>query len=129
MPEPRQIEDPGGLFSPEERRLAEYLAERGHRVRAVPRGLDKTPDAEIDGERTEFKTPEAGADSSTIRNRVNDSISGIGQARRIIVDARGTGLGIAEARRALARVGGIARGKLDNLRTVGDGYDIARDYR
>lgn len=72
----------------------------------------KTADALVDGVPTEFKTPDPGADSGTIKNAVNESISGIGQARRIIIDARGTGMSEAEAMRALARVGGIARGKL-----------------
>ena len=63
--------------------------------------MGKQPDAFVDGQKTEFKTPDPGADSSTIRNDVNKSISRSGQARDIIFDARGTGLSKAESTRGI----------------------------
>jgi hypothetical protein len=76
----------------------------------------RTPDALVDGKGVEFKSLDPGATSATVRNQVNESIRGMGQARDVIVDARGSGLNVAEAERGLSRVGGIARGKIDSVR-------------
>jgi hypothetical protein len=81
----------------------------------------------VDGKPTEFKTPRPGADSATISIEVKESIKGGGQARDII-DARGTGMTEGEAERGLARVSGIARGRLDTVRIVGDGFDVVGHY-
>ena len=77
-----------------------------------------------------LKSPclDPGATSATVRNQVNESIRGMGQARDVIVDARGSGLNVAEAERGLSRVGGTARGKIDSVRIIGDGYDIRTSY-
>jgi uncharacterized protein (DUF2345 family) len=55
-------------------------------------GVGRQGDAFVDGVLHEFKSLEKGADSSTIRNVVNNSIKDGGQARNIVIDARGTGL-------------------------------------
>ena len=118
-------------FSAEERRVAEKLQSEGRKVKALLEGKKKgqrCPDALVDGVPTEFKTsiPKPGevTDSETIRNVVNNSIRREGQARHIIIDARGTDLTKEEADRGLRRAAGIARGKLDYVRIIGDGYDI-----
>jgi phage-related protein len=122
------IDESKARFTPKERLIAEVLQGEGKNVEAVPRSDVRTPDALVDGKRTEFKTMDPGADSATVRNEVNSSIKRGGQARDIIIDARGSGLKEAEAQRGLSRVGGIARGKLDSVRIIGDGYDITRNY-
>jgi hypothetical protein len=118
-------------FSPEERRIADVLASEGKTVEATPRSNAegvRTGDAMVDGRPGEFKTMDPGADSATVRNEVNNSIKRGGQARDMILDARGSGLSEAEAIRGLNRVGGITRGKIDSVRIIGDGYDIKRNY-
>lgn len=82
-------------------------------------------DAEVDSVRHEFKSLDPGADSSTIRNDVNNALRSTGQARNVIINARGSGLTIADAQRGVARVRGISRGKLDTLRIIGDDFDIS----
>jgi contact-dependent growth inhibition (CDI) system CdiA-like toxin len=134
-PEPKPV--PGSIdeslkpFNPREKSIAQYLADEGHTVQSVPESTVenvRTPDALVDGKGVEFKSLDPGATSATVRNQVNESIRGMGQARDVIVDARGSGLDAAEAERGLARVGGIARGKLDSVRIIGDGYDVQKAY-
>ena len=59
---------------------------------------------------------------------MNASMKRGGQARDIIVDARGSGLAQTEAIRALARIHGITRGRLDRIRLLGDGYELSHTY-
>ena len=47
---------------------------------------------------------------------------------QLIVDARGSGLAQPEAIRALARIQGITRGRLDRIRLLGDGYELSHTY-
>jgi hypothetical protein len=65
-----------------------------------------------------------GATASTIRNQVSNSIKGGGQAREIVIDARGSGLARAEAEQGAARALGLSRGKLDGFTIIGDGYSF-----
>ena len=125
------IDESRAKFSPEERRIAKVLESEGKKVEALPRSTvegERTADAIVDGRPAEFKSMSPGADSATVRNEINNSIRGPGQARDIILDARGSGLSEAEAIRGLNRVGGITRGKIDSVRIIGDGYDITRKY-
>jgi hypothetical protein len=115
-------------FLEEESSLARYLTREGRRVEPLPEDHSmgvRQPDALVDSIPTEFKSVRPGASSSTIRNAVNDSIKGGGQARNIIIDARGSGLTLAEAQRGLLRARGIAKGKLDSIRIIGDDFDIS----
>jgi hypothetical protein len=82
-------------------------------------------DALVDGVKTEFKTAEPGATSSTIKNMINDSVRRGGQARNVIIDARGSGLSEADAAQGLARAGGISRGRIDSVRIIGDAFDTS----
>jgi hypothetical protein len=129
---PGSIDESERLFSPQEKRIAELLAAEGRRARAK-RELNqgRMGDAEVDEVLTEFKTPTSPhADSSTVKNKINDSIRQKGQARHIIIDARYWGLTEHEARRGLARVRNIARGKVDTVRIIGAGFDLfATDFR
>jgi hypothetical protein len=118
-------------FNPKERRIAEVLAGEGKDVKALPESTipnERSADALVAGRRTEFKSLDPGASSTTIRNTINQSIKGGGQARDVIIDARGSGLTPMEAERGLGRVAGITRGKLDSVRIIGDGYHLSRAY-
>lgn len=64
----------------------------------------------------------ARAGSGTVKNVVNKSIRHEGQAREIVIDARGTGLSEDLAKRGAGRALGASRGKLDGLSILGDGY-------
>ena len=117
-------------FTEEEWRIVEYLKARGHTVepnlaQGMP-GAGRQGDAFVDGVHSEFKTlsKSGAADSNTIKQMVNDSLRGTGQARRIYIDARGTGLTEAEATRGVARAMGIARGKLDAVIVIGDNFQV-----
>ncbi|NJO14489.1 MAG: hypothetical protein HC877_01700 [Thioploca sp.] len=78
----------------------------------------------IDGVQTEYKTLDPGATPSTVKNVVNNSIRRGGQARQIIIDARGSGLTREEALAGIRKAMGISRGKIDQLRIIGDGFDV-----
>jgi hypothetical protein len=116
------IDESTRTFNPAERRIAELLAAEGKDVKALPESTmpnERAADALVAGRPTEFKSLAPGAGSSTIRNTVNHSIKGGGQARDIIIDAHGCGL---------SRVAGIARGKLNSVRIMGDDYNLSRLY-
>ncbi len=88
----------------------------------------RTPDALVDGKGVEFKSLDPGATSATVRNQVNESIRGMGQARDVIVDARGSGLNVAEAERGLSGWVASRVAKLTVCGIIGDGYDIRASY-
>ena len=73
---------------------------------------------------TEVKTLSEGSASATIRNTVNNSIRRGGQARAIVIDARGSGLMRAGAQTGIDRALGIARGKVDRITVLGDDFFI-----
>jgi hypothetical protein len=105
-----------------------YLRAQGRTVEANPAegqaGSGRQGDRIVDGVKTEYKHPQPGADSGVIRNEVNNSIRRGGQARQIIIDARDTGLTQGEAVRGINRAMGIARGKVDVVEVIGDGYHV-----
>ena len=125
-----QIIESERQFTPKERRIAQVLADEGKKVKALKEGgaRERFGDAEVDGVRMEFKTMDPGGTSATIRNQVSASVSGGGQARHIIIDARGSGLTEPEALRGLSRADGIRRGRVDSIRIIGDGFGITRNY-
>jgi hypothetical protein len=130
---PGKIDESARKFSGQERRIATLLANEGKNVTSLPEVEgQRNADATVDGVPTEFKTMEPdpskqNADSATVRNQVNNSIRKGGQARNMILDARGSGLTAEEAARGIARAWGIARGKIDSIRIIGDGFDIKQD--
>ena len=111
-----------------EHRMDQYLRSQGRRVEGNPlegaAGAGRQGDRIIDGVKAELKSLDPGATSNTIRNVVNNSIRRGGQARTIIIDARGSGLTQEEAARGIGRAMGISRGKVDQIRVIGDGFDI-----
>jgi len=56
------------------------------------------------------------------RNSVNNSIRRGGQARNIVIDARGSGLWEVDAIAGLARLRGISSGRLDYVSVIGDDF-------
>lgn len=111
-----------------EQAIADYLQSQGRTsVRNLNEGGQKQGrqfDAYVDDVPTEFKSPMPGLDSKTIKEIVSSSIKRGGQARNIIIDARGTGCTQDEAARGIRRAMGISRGKLDRLEVIGDGFHI-----
>jgi hypothetical protein len=116
----RRIDESAQRLTEQERAVARVFAAEGAQVRSIARGTHKTPDIEVDGVRWEIKTLDAGADSQRVVNRLRVAKR---QARRIVVDARGSGLSEADAKRGIGRAAGAYPGKLDCVRVLGDGYD------
>jgi hypothetical protein len=88
----------------------------GWRGLGVPLGTDwskATPEREAAITVRHVLTMASGLNDSLVY--INASMKRGGQARDIIVDARGLGLSQPEAVRALARIQGIARGRLDRI--------------
>lgn len=113
-----------------QRDTEDYLRRLGRDVRSNPEegvaGAGRQGDVFVDGELAEIKNLDKGATSATIRNTVQNSLRGTGQARNIVIDARNSGLTQAEAERGIARALGIGRGKLDQVTVIGDDFLIRR---
>lgn len=111
-----------------EAKIDEYLSKEDREIQNNPlegiEGTGRQGDRIIDGIMTEYKTLESGATSNTVKNVINNSIKKGGQARHIIIDARSSGLTTEEARAGLKRAMGISRGKIDQIRVIGEGFDI-----
>ena len=111
-------------FSPQEQKIADTLNSEGKNVKALEeKNLPKvrTPDAEVDGVPTEFKSLRSGAGANTVNNRLADAD---GQAASAVIDARGSGLSESAARQGLARYLGAHPGRMTYIRIIGDGYNI-----
>jgi hypothetical protein len=122
LPERGTIDETAKTFSPEERKIADLLADEGRDVRGVPEGNGRTPDAMVDGKPVEFKTLDEGASNATVKNALD---SAKGQADNAIIDGRGSGLTQDEAQRGLSRFLGANPGRMTSIRIVGDGWEIA----
>ena len=108
-------------FSPPERLIAETLAQEGRMVTALPEGPTRTADAAVDGVAHEFKTLLPGATSARVRNCLNRAK---GQASRVVIDARGSGLTRDEAVRGLARAVAAYPDRFRLVRVICDDYDL-----
>ena|SRR5487761_1042327 len=83
---------------------------------------DRQRDADVDGQPTEFKNPDPGADHGTVKNILRKSI---GQAPDVVVDGRGSGLSRDNAERGLRRhLGTPWSFKIDSIRIIGEDFDI-----
>jgi hypothetical protein len=109
-----------------ERAIASYLEGFGRKVSKNPMegvaGAGRQGDAFVDGVLHEFKTLDPGAGPGTVKNVVNNSIRRGGQAREIVIDARGTGLSLEAAQQGAGKALGISRGKVDGVTLIGDDY-------
>jgi Contact-dependent growth inhibition CdiA C-terminal domain len=84
------IDESEKTFTPEERKIAELLKSEGKTVRALRESTIKgqrTPDAEVDGEPTEFKSLRSGS-ANSVKYALD---SAKGQAGQALVDARTSG--------------------------------------
>lgn len=111
-------------FNDRELKIAENLKSEGKNVKAIPESTTpgvRTPDSEVDGVPTEFKSLDSGAGSGTVKNQLN---SAQGQAPSAIIDARGSGLSESDAQLGLRRYLGANPGKMTYIRIIGDGYNI-----
>jgi hypothetical protein len=123
------VDERARRFLPAERRIAEWLADRGAAVAALPEDSsvrERKPDALVDGRVTEFKSLQPGATDSTVNNQL---LRARGQAEHVVIDARGSGLDGAVAQRGLARFSGSpwGRGGFDSVLIVGEDFVISRE--
>lgn len=82
----------------------------------------RTPDAEVDGTPTEFKSLDPGAVPNSVKNVLNKAK---GQALDAIVDARVSGLSAEDARAGLIKfLRNNPPGRMASIRILGDGYEI-----
>ncbi len=110
---------------------AEFLARKGMRVeRLIQPKNTRGGDALVNGVEVELKTVRPGASSVTVRNSVSASVSREGQARTIVIDARGSGLSSSEALRGLNRIThvDVHRNKVDLVIVIGDQFIMSRRY-
>lgn len=113
----------------DERAIAEYLEGLGRKVAKNPlegvQGAGRQGDAFVDGLKTEFKTiNRQNPTANTLKNFVNDSLRGEGQARQIVIDVRGIGLTKDMAENGIYKALGIGRDKLDYVTVIGDEFFI-----
>lgn len=103
-------------FSPQERKIADRLADDGHDVAAADEsGPGRHFDAFVDGRPTEFKTVDPGGTSATIKNELDKSAKAGGQARDVIIDAEASGMSEEEARLGIARFLGNKKNAYDSI--------------
>jgi len=122
--------------SPREQATVDFLQERGLHVSRnrlegavqefVPLSNQggRQGDIFLNGVLTEIKSLDSGAVSGTIKNVLNESRRGGGQARQIIIDARGTGLTQGVAQSGINRSLGVDKIKesFDNIILIGDDF-------
>jgi len=122
---PGIVDERASRFQPQERRIADYLANEGHAVVAIHDGYGRQgrkPDAAVDGVWTEFKSLDPGASNTTVKDALS---SAEGQARHAVVDGRGSGLDRAEAERGLRRFLGTPHASsVAAIRIIGDDFDL-----
>ncbi|MEV3962499.1 hypothetical protein AB0M34_16625 [Nocardia sp. NPDC050193] len=99
-PKPGKIDESEKTFNAAEKDIAEILAGEGNDVKAIPESTERTPDAEVNGVPTEFKTLDEGASNNTVKNALN---SAKGQAENVVINARDSGISQDEAQRGLNR--------------------------
>ena len=119
------IDERAKKFSPAERQIAEYLADKGPAVVSVSEGFGacgRTADARVDGTPVEFKSLDPGAGDQTVKAALN---SAKGQARYAVIDARDCGLTEDDAHRGIRRFSGTPYGTgWMPCRFIGDNYTI-----
>ncbi|MFE4055906.1 PrsW family intramembrane metalloprotease [Streptomyces sp. NPDC059096] len=120
-----EIDESEKAFNQKERKIADLLKSEGKKVKAQAESREsgvRTADAAVDGVQTEFKSLDPGATSNTVKNQLN---SAKGQARDAVLDSRGSGLDEEAAREGLGKfLRNNPPGRMDNIRIVGDGFNI-----
>jgi len=124
-------------FDGHEPETARLLAEHGNIVskyNAPKHVQDRNADAYVNGRLTEFKKLEtANPTAGTVVNRVKKSFKKKSQAPSIVINARGTGMPIAEAVKAFSWLRSeplLTNGRLEHMIIFGDGYTVtSSDFR
>ncbi|MEO3753628.1 PrsW family glutamic-type intramembrane protease [Streptomyces sp. B6B3] len=119
-----RIDESEKRFNPEEREIADLLASEGRSVKALKESTTpgvRTPDALVDGVRTEFKTLSPNAGQNAINNNLNKAKH---QAREAIINASRSDLTEAQARQGLERFLRNNVGRMDSIRIIGRDYNI-----
>src|SRR5262245_6451827 len=73
---PGIVDERASRFQPQERRIADYLANEGHAVVAIHDGYGRQgrkPDAAVDGVWTEFKSLDPGASNTTVKGALSSA--------------------------------------------------------
>jgi hypothetical protein len=120
------LEEMARSFSEMERSIAELLHAEGSEVSAVAEAAERTPSALVDGHPTAFKLLAHGANHQTLTNVLN---SATGQAGRIVVGARGSGLSEADAQAGLHRFLHSRPPGVSHVRIIGDDFDLRHPRR
>ncbi len=124
-------------FSASELALASILEEEGWDVKSLPVGNQvgqRRADCEVrdpfigESITVEFKQLVTGSTAVQLRRAVRQSLRGTGQARHIVIDARGSGLTSADAAEGLKLIRSPAQGRLNSARIVGRDYDFSQEY-
>jgi hypothetical protein len=107
--------DEGPYSAPQS--VGEKLASQGKKVKFIPKdknSIDKSPDLEVDGVKTEVKAPTS-TDPSTIAKRIKEGFKQTGDDGTVVVDGRSTGLTEGQAKKAIAEAGrkGNIKGKVE----------------
>ena len=137
-PRPRGVvsRSPGAEPLPKEVDLAEELAEHGNFIRFLPTNpLQKSADALVGRTRpsdmVEFKRLDPpGTHTSAVQwkalyNVINQSLSGGGQARSIVVDTRlRPGVSAGDLPALVEHIAKHRRGRLDFIRVMGVDFDV-----
>jgi Contact-dependent growth inhibition CdiA C-terminal domain len=117
VPQDGRIDDSKRPFSPQERAIAEKLSQEKRNVEAIPEAPpDKRPDALVDGTPTEFKTLDP--TSSEVHHVGRAITRAEGQARDVIVDARGTTLSKEDAQDGIKDYVARKPGNFDKIRIL-----------
>jgi Contact-dependent growth inhibition CdiA C-terminal domain len=124
-----KIDESQKKFSPEEKAIANRLADQGHDVTALKESNVpnvRTPDSVVDGVPTEFKTVQTETPSSkTVMRTLNDSARNGGQARDIIIDSTENGkLSESDALAGIRRFAGLGMDAYDHITIWGDGWTV-----
>ncbi|GLZ09973.1 hypothetical protein Acsp04_02080 [Actinomadura sp. NBRC 104425] len=118
-------------FDPDERRIAERLAQEGKIVKAKQEKAlqgerGRTGDSEVDGVPTEFKTIKGDKknpipNSNTVKRSLN---SATGQAQHAVLSSEGTGMTREEAMKGIRRYLGQPHANQKSIRFFGDNWEI-----
>jgi len=131
------------VFNKAESKIAEKLVSEGKNVIAQKESNVKgvrSADALVDGVETEFKTVGADKPSDiTIKRSIDDSTKNGGQGKAVVIDARESALTKTDAEKGMERAKGayLAKfkknpeydGKLENVRIIGEGFDISKTFK
>ena len=104
--EPGKIDERDSKFSDEERRIAQFYADRGYDVRAIPRGPQKTPDMTVSKDGHEVAVEIKTIQTENPSRLVAVAAQAQRQSNVVALDATRPGTTVVIATRALARISG-----------------------